>query len=55
MFIDEAHADALERLCHGADLGEDIDAVRVLIDHALDPAHLAFDPFQACREFVLGI
>jgi Cu+-exporting ATPase len=38
--------DAVERGAHGADLGQHVDAVTVLFDHASDPAHLTFDAGQ---------
>jgi hypothetical protein len=36
VFVDESDADALERFGDGADLGEDVDAVSVFVDHALE-------------------
>jgi len=39
--------DAAKRGADGGDLGDDIDAVAVVLDHAGEPAHLAFDPAQA--------
>src|SRR5438067_58517 len=36
--------DAPQRCAHGRDLGDDVDAITVLFDHAREPAHLAFDP-----------
>src|SRR5207253_11074648 len=35
-----------ERGVDGRDLGEDVDAVAVVVDHLLDPAHLPLDPVQ---------
>ena len=35
------------------DLGQDVDAVAILVDHPLDAAHLAFDPVQALDEQIL--
>ena len=43
----------LERGVDGRDLREDVDAVAVVLDHPLDPAHLALDPVQALDERVL--
>ncbi len=34
----------------GVDLGQDVDAVTPLLDHARDPAHLALDAVQAGKE-----
>jgi hypothetical protein len=28
-------------------LGDDVDTIAVVLDHAREPAHLAFDSFQA--------
>src|SRR4029453_11962648 len=36
-----------------ADLGEDLDAVRVLLDHALEAANLTFDALQPLEVVVL--
>ena len=36
-----------ERGAHGRDLGDDIDAVAVVLDHAGEAAHLTLDPAQA--------
>ena len=38
--------DAVQRGAHGADLGQHVDAVAVLFDHAGDAAHLALDAAQ---------
>src|SRR5216683_2600530 len=35
--------DLVERRAHGADLGQHVDAVTLLLDHARHAAHLAFD------------
>jgi hypothetical protein len=35
-----------QRRLHGGDLGEDVRAVALLVDHPLQPAHLAFDALQ---------
>src|SRR2546425_1180291 len=43
----------LERCRHRADLGEDVDAVALVLDHPLDPAHLPLDPVQALDQGVL--
>ena len=45
--------DLLERRRDGRDLGQDVDAVAVVLDHPLDPAHLPLDPVQALDERVL--
>lgn len=35
-----------QRRAHGGDLRDDIDTVAIFIDHAREPAHLAFDPVE---------
>src|SRR5207253_11194842 len=42
-----------ERGRDGGDLGEDVDAVAVVLDHALDAAHLPLDPMQPLHERLL--
>ena len=39
--LEQAETDGVQRLGHRADLGEDVDAVDVFGDHALDAADLA--------------
>src|SRR6266508_2647113 len=51
--VEDGHAEALERGVHGGDLREDVDAVTVVLDHALDAAHLALDPVQALGQRLL--
>ena len=53
VLVEEADGDGLERLGDGADLGEDVDAVRVLLDHALDAADLALDAVEPLGVVVL--
>ncbi len=43
----------MQGLVDGGDLGEDVDAVDVLVDHALDAAYLPFDAAQALEVGVL--
>ena len=45
--VQHVDGDLLERGLHGGDLREDVDAVGVLVDHPLQPAHLALDPAEA--------
>ena len=45
--VEDPEGEALERGVHGGDLREDVDAVAVVLDHPLDPAHLALDAVQA--------
>ena len=44
--LDETDRDALQCFVHGGHLGEDVDAVDVLVDHPLDAADLALDAAQ---------
>ena len=37
----------------GIDLGEDVDAIRVIGDHSLQPSHLALDPGETTQVLVL--
>src|SRR6202050_692465 len=46
---------APERGTHGGELRDDIDAITVVLDHARQPAHLAFDAFEALEHRRLGI
>src|SRR5215212_11415539 len=48
--VEELEREALERRVHGGDLREDVDAVPVVVDHALDSADLAFDAVEALRQ-----
>ena len=47
VLLKQAERDRLQGLSGGRDLGEDVDAVLVLVDHPLQAADLAFDPAQA--------
>ena len=53
VLVEDAEGEALERRVHGGDLREDVDAVAVVLDHPLDPAHLALDPVQALDQLFL--
>jgi DNA-binding FrmR family transcriptional regulator len=44
MVLEDLVLHAPERRPHRPDLGEDVDAVAVLLDHPRDPAHLPLDP-----------
>jgi hypothetical protein len=52
--VEQAEGDLVERGLHGVDLREDVDAVAVVLDHALDPAHLPLDAAQALEKLVLA-
>jgi Domain of unknown function (DUF4173) len=53
--VEDLEGEALERGRDGADLRQHVDAVAVILDHALDPAHLAFDPVQPLHQRVLVV
>jgi hypothetical protein len=42
--VEQAEGDFVQGSLNGGDLREDVDAVAVLLDHALQTAYLAFDP-----------
>ena len=47
MILQRQRADTLECLLNGLNLLQDIHAVDILFDHALDAANVAFDAFQS--------
>src|SRR5262249_21925049 len=51
--VEELERNGLERLRRGGDLREDVDAVRVVVDHPLYAPHLALDPAQPLADVVL--
>src|SRR5699024_8325715 len=53
VLLEEVDGDRVQRGRRGGDLGEDVDAVLVVIDHLPDAADLAFDPLHPPREGVL--
>ena len=55
VLVEQAERDGLERLGHRGDLGEDVDAVLLLLDHPLQAAGLALDPAQPLEVVVLGV
>src|SRR5204863_6253969 len=54
VIVQQPERDLVQRRLDGRDLGEDVDAIAVLLDHALDAADLALDAAQAGQELVLG-
>ena len=54
MAVEQAKRDLLERGLDRRDLGQDVDAVAVVLDHPLDAADLALDAAQAGEELVLA-
>ena len=52
--LQQAQAHGLEGLGGGGDLGQDVNAVHVLLDHPRDTADLALHAPQALEVVVLG-
>src|SRR3954454_4046961 len=55
MLLEQAEGDRLQGLRHRRDLGEDVDAVLLVLDHALQAAGLALDAAQPLEVLVLAI
>src|SRR5215218_7358753 len=55
VLLEQAEGDRLQRLRHGGDLGEDVDAVLLVLDHALQTAGLALDAAQPLEVVVLAV
>src|SRR5687767_2994345 len=53
VLVEQPQRDLVERGLDGADLRDDVDAVTILLDHLLDPAHLSLDAAEAVEELVL--
>jgi len=47
VLFDEPQAHGMQGLGDGGHLGEDVDAVGLVLDHPLQPAHLTFDALEA--------
>jgi hypothetical protein len=47
--VQQSECDGLQCPRHGRDLGEDVDAVLLVLDHPLQAAGLAFDPLQPAQ------
>ena len=54
VLVHETERDLVERGLDGGDLREHVDAVALLLDHALHTANLALHPPQAREQLVLG-
>src|SRR4051794_10874227 len=52
--VQQAERDLVQRRLDGGDLGEDVDAVAVVVDHARDAPDLTLDPGQALVELLFG-
>src|SRR6478735_9019144 len=52
--LEQAEAHRLQRLGDGADLGQDVDAVGVGVDHLLHATHLPLDAAQPLQVVVLA-
>ena len=53
VLVEQPERHRLQRLGHRGDLGEDVDAVLLLLDHPLQAADLALDAAQALEVVVL--
>jgi hypothetical protein len=49
VFVEQLHANALQRLADRCDLGEHVDAVGVVLDHPAEAANLTLDAAQPCE------
>src|ERR1700735_1426049 len=54
MVLQQAERHRLQRPRHRGHLGEDVDAVLVVLDHPLQAAHLALDPAQPYQIVILA-
>src|SRR5687768_17404973 len=55
VLVEHLERDALERLGDRADLGEQVHAIAIVLDHLLDPADLALDAAQPLAERFLVV
>jgi len=55
VLLEQAEGDSLERLRHRRDLGEDVDAVLLVLDHALQTAGLTLDATEPLEVLVLAV
>src|SRR3954454_2261247 len=55
MLLEQAEGDSLQGLRHRRDLGEDVDAVLLVLDHALQTAGLALDATEPLEVLVLAV
>ena len=55
VLLEELQRERLQGPGRGGDLGEDVDAVLVLLDHPLQAADLPLDPAQPLEVVVLGV
>jgi hypothetical protein len=53
MVLEQAQGDLVEGGLDRRDLGDDVDAVALILDHPLDPADLALDPSQPLEQGLL--
>jgi hypothetical protein len=53
VLIEQPDSHGAQRRRSGIDLSEDVDAVRVIGDHSLQPSHLALDPGETIEVFGL--
>src|SRR5215470_14482151 len=53
VIFQQADRDGLQRLRDGRDLGQDVDAIGIVVDHPLQPAYLSLDAPQPRTVLVL--
>src|SRR6266516_160070 len=53
MVLEQRHRDPVERSRDRRDLGHDVDAIRVVLHHPLDPPNLALDASEPDAELLL--
>ena len=54
VFVKQTKGNRLERVGGGRDLGQDVDAVLLLLDHLLQAAGLSLDPAQPLEVVLLA-
>jgi ABC-2 type transport system ATP-binding protein len=52
--VEQAERDLVKRRLHGVELGHDVDAVAILLDHLRDSPDLTLDPGQAVEQLLLA-
>ena len=53
--VEQPERHLVERRLHGVDLGQDVDAVAVFLDHPGQASDLAFDAVEPCQHRSFGI
>ena len=53
VLVEQPNTDTLEALADRSELREDVDAIGVVLDQPLEPAHLPFDPLEPKDQLLL--